>query len=248
MKPSIGVAVSLIVVLIGGLSFVTHWFGDQSASKTLSAPVQLSTSVTEAPGLRTMVELEAAATIPRADTSTQLVETYQQDIAALRQEVTLLRRKVVTMQQQLRAQRQMIPDIPQGREDPTVKELRTDPARAEEERAQHERMESFEATFRQESTDPQWANAEATAVRAALSGDDIGQLALQNLECRSNSCRVELADDGTGGLAKSLPLFIQHLAETLPYATANQVANGASGTSLILYMSRDTNASLLQSK
>jgi hypothetical protein len=250
MKPFIGVVVSLTVALVGGLAF-THWafthWGDPPASETLPAPVRLSTPVAEAPGLRAAAEQAVTVTAPRAD-STQRVETYQQDMATLRQEVTLLRQEVATLQRQLHAQQPMAPDTPQGREDTAARESRTDPtARAEEERAQHERIEVLEAAFWQEPTDQQWAGVAAAAVQGALLDENIEQITLQSLECRSHTCRVELAAGDTGELEKSLPLLVHQLGETLPYVTAGQVTNGANGTSLILYMSRDANDSPQQS-
>jgi hypothetical protein len=161
-------------------------------------------------------------------------------MVALRQEVLLLRREMATMQRQLREHRRTATVMSQGREAASAPDPRTDPAaRAAAERQRQEQLAVIEATFWREPTDRRWANETAEVVQEVLASDDVGQLAVQSLECRSHTCRVDLADDDTGELAKLLPLFGLQLAETLPYVTVNQVVNGNGSTSTILYMSRE---------
>jgi hypothetical protein len=81
-------------------------------------------------------------------------------------------------------------------------------------------------------------------VQAALASDETVQNTLLGLECRSQTCRVELADDDTGELTKVMPLFLEQLGQTLPSATANYVDDGHGGKIMILYMSREANAPL----
>jgi len=57
-------------------------------------------------------------------------------------------------------------------------------------------MEVFEATFRREPADSRWASEAAVAVQEALASDEIVQNLLLDIECRSYTCRVEMADDG----------------------------------------------------
>jgi hypothetical protein len=130
-----------------------------------------------------------------------------------------------------------------GREEDLANDPRTDPAaRAKAERERQEQMAVVEANFQQEPTDQMWSFEAAGAVQEALANDEMGQTALRSIECRSSTCRVEMADDDTGGLAKGLPVFLQQLAETLPGSvTANYVDDGAGGKIMILYMSRDSN-------
>ena len=81
-----------------------------------------------------------------------------------------------------------------------------------------------------------------TLVQAVLAGDTILQNTLLDLECRSRTCRVELADDNTGELAKGLPVVLLQLAATLPNAKAHANVDGAGGKTLILYLTQETPA------
>ena len=61
---------------------------------------------------------------------------------------------------------------------------------------------------------------------------------------RSQTCRVELADDDTGELTKAMPLLLQQLAQTLPSATSHYVDSSDGGKVMILYLSRAANEPL----
>lgn len=77
-------------------------------------------------------------------------------------------------------------------------------------------------------------------MQEALAGDEAMQAAVHNVECRSRSCRLEIADDGAGTLAKSIPSLAFRLAETLPEMMSGQVEDGNGGSTTILYLSRGT--------
>jgi hypothetical protein len=62
------------------------------------------------------------------------------------------------------------------------------------------------------------------------------QAPVGSLECRAHSCRLELGNDETGGLAKTLPILLSRVGETLPSVTANEVQNPDGSRSTILYM------------
>jgi len=208
MKLSRSVVVSLAVVFVGGLIFA-YWAGDHPASDMPSAFVR-----TPASAIRNMP----------AETRSSGTQMAQQDMVALRQEVILLRREVARMQQQFREQQ-------------TASEVAAPVSRAEQQQFQRERMESLEVNFRQEVTDRQWAETASAAIQTALQGEGADQLVLQDMECHSHTCRLELANDGSGKLEKFLPSFLPQLSETLPYATANPTAGDGN---LILYMSSDS--------
>jgi hypothetical protein len=110
-------------------------------------------------------------------------------------------------------------------------------ARAEEERLHRQYIARVEAAFRVEATDPQWSSATSSAIRGAATGDDSLRASLRGVECRSQTCRVEIADDGSGGLDKALPMFVHQLAQQLPSVTADRVDDGRGAASMVLYMS-----------
>ncbi|TAL43065.1 MAG: hypothetical protein EPN89_16460 [Methylovulum sp.] len=208
MKLSSAALLSFTVIFVGGLIFA-YWIDDYPASGISSSPSRMVTS----------------STAEGKNSSARMVDAYQQDRVALRQEVALLRREIAAMQRQFQEQRQ------------TDSEAAAPVSRAEEEQIQRERLESLETSFRQEAIDRQWAETASAEIQTALQEKGADPLALQDMECHSHTCRLELANDGSGKLEKSLPDFLSQLSETLPYATANSIAGSGN---LILYMSSDS--------
>lgn len=240
MKRFFGVLLSSAVALAFGLYFVDQ-AGHSPASTPMSARVSQSAPGAEAPGRRAVSDAEAGRSAGGAG-SDRRTETQQQEMAALREEVALLRREVSVVQRQIREQERAATVVAPGREEDPANDPRTDSAaRAAAERERQEQMAVLEADFRQEATDGVWSFEAAGAVQEALASDETVQTALRNIECRSSTCRAEMADDDTGELGKALPVFLQQLAETLPSVTANQVDDGAGGKIMILYMSRESN-------
>lgn len=233
MKRSFGVLLSSAVALAFGLYFV-HQAGHSPAS------IPLSARVSPAPEAEALGRREASDAAAGAGSDSR-AETQQQEMAALREQVVLLRREVSAVQRQIREQERAATAVAPGREEDPANDPRSDPAaRAEAERERQEQMAVIEADFRQEPTDPHWSSEAAAAVQEAMAGDEAARTALRNIECRANTCRVEMTDDDTGKLAKSMPLLVQQLAQTLPSVTANQVDDGDGAKTMILYMSRET--------
>jgi hypothetical protein len=110
------------------------------------------------------------------------------------------------------------------------------PNRAEEERNRQAHIASLEASFWQEPGDPKWSDKASAAVLEALETGDTDTIEVRGLECRSHTCRVELANDTPQAL-NGLPIFFLRLAETLPDTVASQVDNVDGTRSTVLYMS-----------
>lgn len=124
-------------------------------------------------------------------------------------------------------------------QDPAGKDPRADPeARAEQQRKWREYMAGIDAGFRKEVTDPGWSSTTSTMVRSVLAAsNELGPLA-RDLECRSRTCRVEIADDGSGASGKLIPKFAQQVGRELPHMVAERVEDPRGGTMMVLYMSR----------
>jgi hypothetical protein len=162
-----------------------------------------------------------------------------QELAALRAEVTLLRAHVSTVERWIRAQQRTTPGQPPGSTAAPPPEPRTDPATlAALNRERHQQMAVIDAGFRREPADLRWATETEGVVQAAFASDDVIQNTLLDLECRAQTCRVVLADDDTGELAKALPLVLMQLGSTLPHATADTGIDGAGGKTVILYLTQ----------
>ncbi len=100
-------------------------------------------------------------------------------------------------------------------------------------------IERIDAGFRGQTVDQSWSANTASAVREALNSAEVGGLQAENIDCRSSSCRVELHDDGTGRLSKSLPIVALQLAGSMPTVTAETIPQADGTSNVVLYMSRD---------
>lgn len=238
MTLSFGVLLGSAVVLAGGM-FLTHRAGDPPTADPMNARVpQLAPGAT-IPDLRASSDEEPGASSAGAG-SDQMAQRHQQEMAALSKELAFLRREISAVQRQRHEQRRAATvGAPESAADPAPDPHTAPAARAAAERAWQQRMAMREATFRHEPTDPPWAAEAAGAVQAALASDDRVQNLLLGLDCRSHTCRVELAEDDTGELAKALPLLLLQLAPTLPHGTANYVDASDGGRAMILYLSRE---------
>ena len=239
MKRSFGVLLGIAVVLACVISF-THRAGDPPASNMRSASVPQPTLGAEAPVLHASSD---EAPVPSAAVAgiDKTANTQHKDMVALRKEVALLRREVSAVQRQIHEQRQAATVVALEREEDPAKDPRTELAtRAAAERVRQQQMAVLEANFRHEPTDSRWSSEAVGAVQAALASDDTVQNLLLDLDCRSHTCRVELAEDDTGELAKVLPLILQQLAQTLPNGTASYVDAGDGSKAMILYLSHES--------
>jgi hypothetical protein len=230
MKQLIGIVVGL------GLVLAIHLFlspGD-SSGRGGSRAQERRTAVGQAssrPGSAERGEMAVSAV--------SAVSALRQEVAHLRDEVTALAaasrggraeasaQAIASLQQEVAALRG------EGNQEPCTPPL----TREEAARARQAQMQEVEASFWQEPVDRTWSARAADAVTAALGGDDMGaQVPVRSLECRAHSCRLELDSDETGGLAKTLPVFLSRVGETLPSVTANEVQNPDGSRSTILYM------------
>jgi hypothetical protein len=97
-------------------------------------------------------------------------------------------------------------------------------------------MKSVEKRFRNDSRDPSWSSAAHGAILAALDATKLRDAA-DSVECRSQMCRVEIADRGPE-TATQMPLVALHLVETLPKIEYERIDDGHGHQSTVLYMSR----------
>ena len=156
------------------------------------------------------------------------------DLDQMKQQIALLRREVADIRQQLSG----LPGASRASE--VVPNPRTDPdARVEAARTEQLRIASTESTFRNEEPDARWSQGTTASVRAALSDvDESVRGDVRSIECRSQSCRVEIGSDASGALARDLPLIVARLGQALPNVTAGQIDQGDGRQATVLYLSR----------
>jgi hypothetical protein len=97
-------------------------------------------------------------------------------------------------------------------------------------------MENVKKSFLNESRDASWSSATHDAILDALDGNKLRD-ALASVECRSQTCRVEIADKGNETSMK-MPLVALKLARALPKVEYDLVDDGGGHQSTVLYMSR----------
>ncbi|HWL88242.1 MAG TPA: hypothetical protein VNO21_20705 [Polyangiaceae bacterium] len=175
------------------------------------------------------------AETPAAASGTQRVAEGGPPASA---ELAKMREEIASLQRQVSSQRQM-PVAEPVKAEADAKDLRTDSEmRAEGERKHREYMAGVEAAFRNETIDARWSPATSSVVQTAISADNALRALTRDVECRSSTCRVEIADDGSGSLGKALPMLALQVGPALPSVSSTRVEDGSGASTMVLYMSR----------
>lgn len=156
------------------------------------------------------------------------VQQGQGDLMALlenlRREVAVLRDKVAASE---KAAAQPEPQPP-----PTPEEA----ARQMEQWREH--MVVVADAYAREPADQAWAAQTSELIHAKAQGSQWLRSAVRGVECRSHSCRVELVDDGSGNVAKGVPIFVNQLGTALPLAQADHGQDDSGQKTVTLYFTQ----------
>jgi hypothetical protein len=154
----------------------------------------------------------------------------------MQQELAELRRLIGSRPSQTAVvQRNVTTPAPGDNKEVKIDDVAT---RAAEEQQHVAYMGTITHAFDTEVTDARWAPNAAASVRAALDSDEVLRNLAGSIDCRQQTCRVEIQDDGTQRMMKSLPLLANNVAATLPAVTAERIDNGNGRSTMVLYMSR----------
>jgi hypothetical protein len=164
--------------------------------------------------------------------------TQAWEIARLRREMALLRSEVA-------AAREAAAGKPSGQPgEATASDPKADKAAPPERKATsdawHAHMQEVDTNFRKEPFDNAWAANMTIAVKEAAGKHNAVSKALQKVECRSETCRVELTYDGSFELSEQMPFFLQDTVPNLPTMQAEpvDVRSGGSKT-MVLYLTKE---------
>jgi hypothetical protein len=209
---SLAKRVAGLAVIAGLASAVYLYVGDRHAAPTGRSASAVSDTTRDCPECRRMADR---------------IEALQRNVAALNAQLSA---------QAARPPPRPLADTSKDSKPPTdmddVQAVRA--ADAERRRAY---MAGVAESFARERVDGVWANRASVRVNAALSGDEMLRGFAHNVECRSQTCRIEIADDGTGILSRRLPFVALGLADVLP-SVSTEPADPASGHGgMVLYMS-----------
>ena len=91
--------------------------------------------------------------------------------------------------------------------------------------------------FASEKVDSAWSVRTSARVNAAIEGNQLLKSAQHSVDCRGQTCRLQIDDDGSGKLPSNLPLIILSVADLFPSIIADHVDQGNGHSTTILYMS-----------
>jgi hypothetical protein len=101
-------------------------------------------------------------------------------------------------------------------------------------------MLEVEAEYQSEARDPRWAREAQASITQALDRLPALSKSLRSLECRSETCRLEVASDHQPEFEKQLPLLPVGL-RGLPSAQFDQQPEPDGKVRTVVYFSRQTN-------
>jgi hypothetical protein len=160
------------------------------------------------------------------------------EVWTLKQKVAELRAQVMALNAQLWAKKPVAPETPvQAKAVQGDRSARTDEWR--------DHVETVEDDFRHEPMDATWSSSATAALQAAIhSNEGVRAAPSRKVECRSRTCRVEIADDGSGQVMQAMPALAMEFEKTFPSHISNRVDDGKGNHSLVFYVSRDDGASV----
>ena len=159
-------------------------------------------------------------------------------------EVAQLLQQVKELQGRLSSVRSQMAELSAGAAHavPTRDEKPAEPLTVEEQRAQdRERLKTYmagvEQSFSNEKVDAAWAAGTSSRVATTFDGDEVLKGVARTVECRSQTCRVQIEDDGSNRLARRMPFVAIGLADVLPTISAQHIEQGNGRSAMVLYLS-----------
>jgi hypothetical protein len=216
-----------IAGLLGSLGLLSACGGD-GAAPPAAAAAQAAAPLPPDP------RLPAAAVDARADAA-RAGARGGDTLDALRQEVALLRADVHDLREQMaRLQGGTRPAAP------AAADPRTDPlARQEAQQAERLRVASSESAFQGERRDARWARDATAAIQSSFAqADDALRAQVRSIDCRSQTCRVEIGSAAAAALGQQLPGILSALGASLPHVTAGEVDQGDGSRATVLFLAR----------
>ncbi|HEY5955791.1 MAG TPA: hypothetical protein VIV60_04525 [Polyangiaceae bacterium] len=106
----------------------------------------------------------------------------------------------------------------------------------EAKREWHAHLAEVEAKFGAERLDNRWASETQSMIERGLTETPGLRSAMRKLECRSETCRLELVE--TGDVAGSMGPFIHQLGTSLPMSKSDLVEEGNGKSVHVIYLFR----------
>ncbi len=157
-----------------------------------------------------------------------VIATSKEDsLDALRQELAALRADLALLKNTLEAQRNASGATalaPQDDEDPADPE-----AQLAAEIANEQQMEAYaqtiEASLHGETVDSAWSGSTADRILEVFTGDELAGASLQDIDCRTTLCRVEVQHRDEAKLRQFQLLFPSKVSQVLPRLMMYRIEN-----------------------
>jgi hypothetical protein len=91
--------------------------------------------------------------------------------------------------------------------------------------------------FSQEQFDGAWANQAAARIGSTFGKDEALREIPRTVECREQTCRLQVNEDGARTLSDRLPYVATELADVLPSISAEHIEQGSGDGALVIYLS-----------
>jgi hypothetical protein len=101
----------------------------------------------------------------------------------------------------------------------------------------HDYMLGVAQAFASEKVDAAWSSRASARVGHAFEGDEALRTIAHTVECRQQTCRVQIDDDGSGTLNARMPYLTLGLADVLPQVSAEHIDQPNGRGAMVLYMS-----------
>jgi hypothetical protein len=165
----------------------------------------------------------------------------KEDLTALGKEVARLRADVAALRVDMQTQQSKFstssknpaPDTDTAKDKQAIIDMR-----AKEDEQIQKQGEVLETGFRQQTTDPNWSAKAKSLIQDALANDKVASKDIIDIECRTNMCKVELANDGNNQAPK-IAEFPMKISQELPNIMVNQTTESDGSSTTVLYLSRD---------
>lgn len=160
------------------------------------------------------------------------------DNAVLSAQLGALVGEVARLKEQLAAQ-SAAPDMDAGGATAGAVEP---PAKSVEEAKEewHAHMTEVEADFNAEQPNPGWANETKSLIAREVDSEPALRDAVRKMECRSQSCRLELAESGSAEVEQAIPLLLHKLGVTLPVSKSEVVDEGGGKLVRVVYLMQES--------
>lgn len=161
--------------------------------------------------------------------------TSERDLSSVRQRLSDLSDEMT----RLRSDLEKRPAAEKPAEVTAPPPLHTAEARAEQERQWHEHMAKVDEEFQGEPVESTWSTSTSATIRTAIQSREALKDTLRRIDCRSQTCRVEIVDDGAGKVQNELSILASDLGDTLPNVQAEHEDLGGGRLLMTLYLTRN---------